>query len=265
MPLSDTVDQVARILSKQPGLTVETRTVRKPWDACSTALNYGIGFSPGKNTGDDIFADAADKAEMIVSSVQATRLPGGLGEISVTTIRRDPAYVWGVDWAEIQKPIRTWNYDSQTDKPDLNALALWERLRDSDPETYTALKYYDSGTTGSLAELTGPTRSLAEKILKGIEYYAVYTPVITKTSYLGFFPGDVGGVGTVTSSPAGDGGSEELTGGASPAKINALAKSWLKTADRISGNLDGSIVRQEVWTGADAWDPDLYPAAGAQA
>ena len=112
------------------------------------------------------------------------------------------------------------------------------------------------GDEGS--KLTGETLALAEKILKGVEYYSVYTPVLTRTSVVanlaGISLGGVGKIGAPTSSGS-------AAGNVNLSTLTALAKEWLKTADRLQGAIDGTFQRVEQWTGADKWDPDLYETA----
>lgn len=88
-----------------------------------------------------------------------------------------------------------------------------------------------------------------------MEYFSVYTPVLTRTSVVTDLSkislGGVGKIGKPTSSGSAAGNLDLST-------LTGLAKDWLKTADRLQGAIDGTFQRVEQWTGADKWDPDLY-------
>lgn len=181
-----------------------------------------------------------------LATVHIERLNGKQGRASITVTETIPQEVWGLQMKEIQKPIKTWNANHPSDKPDLDKIQLWEALKTTNPPLYAAFKYDTQN------QLDGNTKTLAEKIKKGIQYYSLYTPLITCTEH---FPqseinshlptlSDVGKINTPAAHPFGN-----------------LTHQFLKTSDTLQGALDGTYTRTQSWTGADIWDTDLYPSS----
>ena len=88
----------------------------------------------------------------------------------------------------------------------------------------------------------------AKLILKGIESYLCFHPVVTLTTESEERPSSYGaGIGRR---------------GAPPVSGYPGGYEWLKTADRLSRATDGTWTRVQQWTGASkelgGWDHDLY-------
>ena len=237
-------------IAKQPGLTVRTSYVRGGWkDLKEYAESAKVGLPPPVRT-----AWTGDFGTGNVTTLNLQRDAGDLATLAISVAEKDDTETWLLEWQEISKDIRTW--PGKTDeKPDLAALRLWEALASSDPTSYNAYIY----NTQDGSKLTGNTLLLAQMIREqGIESYLVFTPTITKISTLtelGDFSSNVGKIDTPTSAS-----SDSVVGSIEVSKFTALAKQWLKTADRIQTALDGTIQRTEVWTGADVWNANLYSA-----
>lgn len=254
---------------KQPGLKVTTQTLRGAWDTLSTAAKaakVGMSFNSTSNPGG--FSDDMEKGR--ISTVQCVRLPGQLADYTVSVTERENVTIWGLDFMEIQKPIRTWHADKEgEEKPNLGDLRAWERLGESESTWKEYEDYvYDLGdgtSSNPKKTLTGATLTLAKMIREeGIETYAVYTPIVSKTSIISELEkltgvGDnIGKVCAIDTS-----GGDPMGGLAIGDLIAGLNKQWLKTADRLQGAMDGTFQRIETWTGADKWNPNLYESGAA--
>ena len=232
-----------RSLSKQPGLTLITRTWMGDYDNLEDfAKTLTVGRKVETFSSIDISKD--DIPDGFLASAELTALNGKRGRLSLTIAKhQENVEVWGLEPAEIQKPIRTWMADAQNtaDRPDLTLLDNWAAQAGNQA---LADDYHNYKWNGQ--ELQGNTRKLAEMIRQGIESYLVYTPVVTCVTRLNEIPDDIG---------------EDL--GKIVTKLADLAEDWLKTADRIQGALDGTFTRTQQWTGADKWNENLYQTASS--
>ena len=251
-PELELTKQAPVAIAKQPGLKTTTTVLRGPWETIlGLCEDCRVGFdAPTRIEG------AAGR----VAAVSATRQNGGLGTLELTMSERETTEVWNLDFMEIQKPIRAWHADAENeeDRPDLAALASWERLTDQDGAWEAYQGFYTSTEMSSSTQLTGATLTLAQKILKGIEAFNVYAPILTRVSVVNDLSKleDVGkDVGAICVPAA----SDDVVGSAAVATLTVLAKQWLKTADSLQGALDGTFQRTETWVGAEKWDGDLYP------
>lgn len=230
-----------RSLSKQPGITSRSVAFVGDYDElAATAAAWKVGITTAANNTGFVGFPAG-----YVSAVELQALKGGRGRLIISTAQQDDVAVWGLEMAEIQKPIRTWkaNAEKEADRPDLALLANWESQAGKQglESEYNAYKY--NGT-----ELSGNTLTLAKMIREeGIDHYAVYTPIITLTTRHNGLPSDVGSnIGKIE------------TPKDAPEALSAIATEWLKTADRIQGSIDGVYTRIQQWTGADKWNTNLY-------
>lgn len=251
-PELELTEQAPVAITKQPGLKTTTTVRRGPW---KTILGLGeacrVGFAA---------PTLIEGVTGRVAAVSATRQNGGLGTLELTMSEREATEVWNLDFMEIQKPIRAWHADAENeeDRPDLAALASWERLKDLDGAWEAYQGFYTSTEMSSSTQLSGATLTLAKKILKGVEAFNVYAPILTRVSVVNNLSEleDVGkDVGAICVPEA----SDDVVGSAAVATLAALAKQWLKTADSLQGALDGTFQRTETWVGAEQWDGDLYP------
>ena len=149
-------------------------------------LEKFLGLRVGTATEEYKFITGADDdwGTPFVAGVQAPRRQGKTWTMAVRVAQCRKAVMWTIDFAEIQKDIRTWMQDyprqdsadpnPQTDPPDLSKLAQWERAKDiQDWDDYDAFKTVDG------VALEGNTLELAQMIKKGIESYTIHTPVPT--------------------------------------------------------------------------------------
>ena len=172
-PELELTKQAPVAIAKQPGLKTTTTVLRGPWETIlGLCEDCRVGFdAPTRIEG------AAGR----VAAVSATRQNGGLGTLELTMSERETTEVWNLDFMEIQKPIRAWHADAENeeDRPDLFALASWERLKDLDGAWKAYQGFYTSTEMSSSTQLTGATLTLAQKILKGVEAFNVYAPILT--------------------------------------------------------------------------------------
>ena len=97
----------------------------------------------------------------------------------------------------------------------------------------------DFSSSGGQTKATG----LYNRLRAGVESYIVFAPLVRKTTPLGAKPDDLE-AGIREDPPEEPGGTWQ----------------YLKTADRaVSPGQDSAWDRIEEWTGADVWDPILYP------
>ncbi len=94
-------------------------------------------------------------------------------------------------------------------------------------------------------QLVGLIAGLASKKLRGTTHYIVPAPILRRSTYSNTKP-TLGGMGKRVAE--------------APFENAPAGYQWLKTADRLiyRSNLN-RWERTEEWTGADLWDPDLYP------
>lgn len=251
---------------KQPGLKITTQTLRGAWDTLSAAATAAMVGQRLTSSSDPGFGGLSGR----IATVQCVRLPGQLADYTVSVTEHDDVVIWAVDFMEIQKPIRTWHADKEgEEKPKLRDLRAWERLGESESTWKEYDDYvYDLGdgtSSNPKKTLTGATLTLAKMIREeGIETYAVYTPIVSKTSIIselekltgvGDNIGKVCAIDTLGGDPMGGLAIGDLIAG--------LNKQWLKTADRLQGAMDGTFQRIETWTGADKWNPNLYESGAA--
>lgn len=253
-PLGGQIPQATKVISKQPGLKTTTSVARMDWgDAESLANELKVGF---KTTSKVNFTEGG-----MLAGLTATRQNGGYGTVELTITEVEETEIWNLDFMELQKPIRNWKADDPSDPPDMKLLRAWERLRDTAGGWEAYANFQTQLEAGSSTTLTGNTKKLAEMIFQGIEYFSVFTPVLTRISTYNDLSrvSDVGAsIGTI-GTPQGSG---ESIGNNNLATLTKLATQWLKTKDSLQGAINGSFTRIETWLGAEKWNPDLYATAG---
>lgn len=252
--MTETHLDTPRGLSKQPGLTLTTRTWVGDYDALEA---YAANLTVGRKVSGTSTSGVTDVPDGFLASAELTALNGKRGRLTLTIAKhQDGVEVWGLEPAEIQKPIRTWKADAEntSDRPDLALLDNWAAQAGNQAlaEDYNNYRWYGQ-------ELSGNTRKLAEMIRQGIESYLVYTPVVTCVTRLNEIPDDIGeDLGKICKPASKDSDMKDAV-----TKLAALAEDWLKTADRIQGALDGTFTRTQQWTGADKWNENLYESASS--
>lgn len=235
-------------------------------------MSWAGTFDACKAKSDSIFvgcfSDVGDEGTKVCFCYsQLTRRPGDRAEFTATWVLLTMVDYWSVDYAEISKPIKTWNADADVEvKPHLDLITRWEALRTTDPAAYASYQY---DATDSSKVLDGATRQLAEMIYKWqISSYTIHRPICTRTSVNIGLPTDIGKNLDKQVAPDEPDGWEpagssatDVSSSKAPARIAALAKVWVKTSDRATPNNDGTYTRVEQWTGMDSVNSDLYPAA----
>ena len=193
-------------------------------------------------------------------ALSLSRKEGLLGELTHSFMYVLKREMWTLDMAEITKDIRTWlalKMGTVEAAPELAKIALWQATKDNgDYTTWANFKYYDG--SGAVQSLAGDTKKLAEKMIKGVDSYTIYAPVLTRSTTWATMPDSVGTVGVIETPAVREGW--EIVGGNITEWVG-LANAWLKTASRSNPNSDGTYNLIEQWTGADKIDGDLYPTA----
>lgn len=184
-------------------------------------------------------------AGYVVESSDLTPQKGELGEMRVfcrevdASVTQKPSgaitATIEIDMAQLEKPLLS--------KPGISdALPLEiEMWKNSPIELRRAMKFEQSGGT---YDLSADAQRYAKLILKGVESYLVFSPVVSRTS-------------TYKTRPNPENCSKIET---PPISIPGDWE-YLKTADRIVQQTDGKYVRTEQWTGADEWERELYEEA----
>ena len=219
-----------------------------------------------------ITAADGDWGTPFVGGVQAPRRHGNTWSMQVTVVQLRKCVLWTLDFAEIQKDIRTWMQnipvtEDQSDftSPDLSKLAQWERAK-----TIQDWDDYDNFKTVDGEELEGRTRDLAKMIYKGIESYTIHTPVPTLS--MRYFD-EVEGTGALLDKyllalPTGPQDWVELGGANIHGQLDALKRvyttggtveyKWLCISDKATPNGDGSCTRTIQFMRVDDVELDLY-------
>ena len=217
-----------------------------------------------------------------IGGVQAPRRSGKTWTMQVTIVQLRKCVLWTLDFAEIQKDIRTWRQDLQVAGnddpnpaiPDLSMLAQWERAKDvQDWDDYDAFRTVDGEA------LQDGTLELAQMIRKGIESYTIHTPVPTMTMR---YYDEVTGTGALldkylNSLPTGPAGWEELGGAEMHSQMNDLTEfhvaggsigtisyRWLCVTDKSTPNGDGSCTRVVQFMRVNQVEDKLYTQGTAQ-
>lgn len=225
----------------------------------------------GKKVGDVVYfkddvSSTLYQDSQVISNISMNRKTGGLGEVRIQYTLLYKREIWNLDFSEVSKNIKNWlvrEYTTWTNgEPtvdivcyeELQKIKQWEHQKDIGAFTPWGKFLYDGKNA-----LSGKTLKLAQKMMKGIDNYPVYSPVITRTTTWAISP-TVGKIG-YKNTPASREGWLGFNGG-SPLSYRwlELAKVFLKTAERSNSNGDGTFTLLEQWIGADELDPDLYPS-----
>ena len=184
----------------------------------------------------------------VVEKVVVTPEQGKKGTMTVSLVKESPEYAnqaapplptYEVEWAQVdrkleQAPVFQSGGTYALDSDDLDEIDEW---RNQSTASTRATKY---------AALSANAKVFVDKIKRGQESYIIFAPVARKTSY------------TYQPPSASSAGKRQT-----PTGFPALPAGfvWLKTADRSTRTgTKGKWERTEEWTGADAWDTDVYAA-----
>lgn len=194
---------------------------------------------------DEVYTGALDEdifEGLYLAAVETS--PDGVGSQGPGTQRLlfqpiNPGATTEVDVGILEKPIETHPYYSLITSAQWARFNTWEA--EPDPTLKGDLQYKIPGTE-EVETLTGILAGLAQKKLSGTTTYILPAPIVRRTSTSLEEP-ETGGVGKISDPGSGPEGYQ-----------------WLKTADRaIFRKSDGRWERIEEWTGAEAWDSELYP------
>lgn len=193
-----------------------------------------------------------------VESSDLIRAKGGMGLLTITCRGKDGGAggnppgnieetVYEIEMAQLEKPLLS--------RPDWSGYAEQiEMWRGSEPALRAEYKYKDAA--GDEFELLGASRKIAALLMKGVESYLVFAPVVRVTRRSNEEPKD-----TSEFRDIGRDCGKRCSPPADPLSLVSGRWSWLKTADRLQAVAGGSYERVEEWTGADEWDEDLYDEA----
>ena len=243
-------------------MTVQSFCDREVWSIGYEGDTESIlDFSARYAVGDRYYADGG--GNLIIIDNRVTRKPGGLSDCILSYASIYPLEIWNIDFAEVSKDIRTWLVSKYTNGDgtinnavwlELAKIAQWEHQREV--ESWITWQNFQYNSRGDV--LTGLTKTLAEKMMKGVQTYSIYAPVITRTTTWMFRPavGVIGKKEKPTSRP----GWYTFNNEGSPQSWINLAKEYLKVGEKSNSNSDGTFTLVEQWQGADQVDPDLYPS-----
>lgn len=213
-----------------------------------------------------------DWAEPRVAAVSAPRRKGGVWTMQITISQLRWLTIWSLDFADIDKPIRTW-HAGQDDGPDLAELEKWELAGENQDWAN-----YDSYKTVDGTELDGDTLELAKMIREdGIESYTIHTPIATCQVTYPTFPDGAGKLldRWLADLPESIGSWPDMGGYTADAvrlQIDDLKSGfggegvdgkWLCTADPVHPNADGTFTRSTQFMLVSDVNENLYAEGSA--
>lgn len=241
-----------------PGVRRVTKTFQGSWDFLSGeavfgTLRLGCVYEGDNRIGKD------ELKEKIINGARLVRSQGDVCDLSLTYTEEQKTEWWSLDYATINKDIRNWKANDEDDPPDLAEIKLWENMQSINPEAYEKLWAGEKEADA----LTGNTKTLALKIKKGVTYYTIHAPILTRSTVLARledFAENVPKLDTIQT-PASISKDYKIAGGATLETFTNLAKKWLLSMARLTANTDGTFSWLQQWTGADEIDADLYDEA----
>lgn len=212
----------------------------------------------------------------LVRSWRLNKLPGGLGELTITGVQDDgdtydgdtpipKAYkvTWSVKTVRNDVSVMAYCGESPGANPQRVYVEKWLAEKDADVAKKGTFKQTD-GTEFDMEHEAPATFELIKKMKKGVEAVIRFYPVVTRRMFYHRPPADVlENLGFINKPPSPDG--TDLKPGKLGSKLNLYG--WLKCQDDCDQQTDGDWIRTESWmgilkgTGANAgapWDPDLY-------
>lgn len=174
---------------------------------------------------------------------------GGMGKLVISLREKDVSTTGGkplgaidstieVDMAQLEKPLMM----SPKIESDGTPVEI-EKWRNADLADRVLYKYREDGNPEPIP-LNTEALKYAKMILKGIETWLDFVPVVTRMSTYKSRP-DPEDIGKIDTPPV------------------TVPGTWqyLKTADRCVQQADKKYFRTEQWTGAKVWSTDLYETA----
>ena len=173
---------------------------------------------------------------------------GLMGTLTITLAEKDGSTsgtqptgsvtsVVGTKMAQLEKPLLTHpNYTSE-ETSIAEKILLWK----AEPDSILRAQYQYK-TIDGVATLAGLDLQAAKKIMKGVESYLMFVPVVTRTTTWKARKSPSADIGKISVPPV------------------SVPGSWvyLKTADECQQQSDKKYVQTEEWTGSLEWDTDLY-------
>lgn len=200
----------------------------------------------------DLKAEQPAKGVELVTGFQVeqstlTREKGNWGKLVISLREKDASSTGGkplgaiestieVDMSQIERPLMTSPKVESAGTP-----VEIEKWRNAELADRVAYQYQEGGAA---VPLNTEALKYAKMIMKGIETWLDFAPVVTRMSTYKTRP-DPEDIGKIDSPPV------------------TVPGTWqyLKTADRIVQQADKKYCRTEQWTGAKEWSTDLYETA----
>lgn len=177
-------------------------------------------------------------ARLIVSCYRKTRSSSGTG--GGDEEGDNPTVIIEVSMAQIEKPLMA--------KDEWSGYGPIIEMWQSSPADVRAQKQYVDGD--NKYDLPGGAADVADLMMRGVQSYICFAPVVQVQTTTSEKPTDVGKDSGKICDPPND-ALEMLAG----------TWKWLKTGDLATRNANGSYTRSEEWTGADSWEELLYEKA----
>lgn len=247
-------------------IVVETPYEEPIGGAVSYAASANIGWAATGDIG--LGTGVIENALGIVrTGLRVSEREGGIGNTNETVSILLKIESWNVDFNEISKDIRSWisapNGGGMTGvaaAAEQAKVRAWESLAENNPPDFDHWGAMQYPTGDTYANLAGAALTVAKKIMKGVQSYSIYAPVVTRTTVWPFKPNATGKLGKIDT-PASREGWTSYNG--ETIGFTGLANSWLKNVERSSPNGDGTFTLTEGWLGADDVDADLYGTGAA--
>ena len=159
-----------------------------------------------------------------------------------------------IDWVTLEKPLETNPvFNEETGRywltyDDLVDIEFWKQEKRPDLRKLFQYLPEDAVSDDDAVELSDNAVVFCQKLLRGGEVWRAFYPVYRKTEVVLFHPA-AGTCGMIQDPPGAAGVNYP------PGYV------WMKTADRaVRSSRRGRWERIQEWTGAQAWDADLYQA-----
>ena len=201
----------------------------------------GKGAAVAGYTGYEVESSVLSPGNGDLAELEIVLVPEPPGDTFVAEVIRD---TYDIDWMRVEKPIETAAFLGDEDAQ-AEAAILLDLWRNAEPRLRAQFKYVDEA--GAEVALTDKVLLAAKKIIKGVEGYLEFVPIVQRVRAYRGRP-TTGGCGKIESPPA----------------YAISGYEFLKTADRLSDPGVGVAVRTEEWTGLLKWDQDLYGEQPAQ-
>jgi len=230
-------------------------------------------FSPWNGPGVDAFPAGGSTTSGLgysypyLARARVRRVRGPVCEASFMIHQVRVAGRWGLDFAELSKPILAWSRpgtksDDEKSRPDLQKIKVWKKLGEENPASPDYSGFKVDGK-----KMSDATLALAKMMYRGIESFPVYMPVVTWQCRV-FDPPDVNiyMVGNQMDEVSAPNGIEEIGSKDFIGNINALTSRWtgdpfrwVRSGSRVTTNPDATYMWTMQFMAIEKADKDLYP------